>query len=71
MIWALEAVAFDAHFFEVRPTVIWALEAVAIPHPRSNNRVETCHWASVVRNIWFLCPLFPSKREKNVQTETT
>ena len=23
-----------------------------------------------VRNIWFLCPLVPSKREKNIQTET-
>ena len=24
-----------------------------------------------VRNIWFLSPLVPSKREKNIQTETT
>ncbi len=24
-----------------------------------------------MRNIWFLSPLVPSKREKNVQTETT
>ena len=24
-----------------------------------------------VRNIWFLFPLVPSKREKNLQTETT
>ena len=26
---------------------------------------------SEVRNIWFLSPLVPSKREKNIQTETT
>ena len=29
------------------------------------------HWVSMVRNIWFLSPLVPSKQEKDIQTETT
>ena len=38
---------------------------------------SSCHFGidkaldTVVRNIWFLSPLVPSKQEKDIQTETT
>ena len=34
------------------------------------NYYYTAEMLQKVRNIWFLSPLVPSKREKNVQTET-
>ena len=44
------------------------------------HKIESClqillaksvTFLTMVRDIWFLSPLFPSKREENIQTETT